>query len=81
MFTPRFAVARHLPLLRAPVRYFRPCVPLLDSDAFKEAAARVKGASSVDNGTLLKLYALFKQATVGANTTPKPGMMDFVVRV
>lgn len=26
---------------------------------------------------LLKLYGLFKQATVGDNTTTKPGMFDF----
>lgn len=29
----------------------------------------------------LQLYALFKQATLGPNTTAKPGMLDFVVRV
>ncbi|POY76373.1 hypothetical protein BMF94_0570 [Rhodotorula taiwanensis] len=27
--------------------------------------------------TPLQFYGLFKQATVGDNTTPKPGMMDF----
>ncbi|GAA5941195.1 hypothetical protein JCM1841_002634 [Sporobolomyces salmonicolor] len=28
----------------------------------------------------LVFYALYKQATVGDNTTPKPGMMDFAGR-
>lgn len=31
-----------------------------------------------DNATKLKMYALFKQASVGPNTTSKPGMMDVV---
>ncbi len=33
-----------------------------------------------DNTTLLRLYGLFKQATVGDVRGPKPGMMDFVKR-
>lgn len=33
-----------------------------------------------DNETLLKLYALYKQATEGDNETKKPGMMDMVGR-
>jgi acyl-CoA-binding protein len=41
--------------------------------------ARVRAANT-DNATLLNLYALFKQATVGVNDTPKPSMLDFVVR-
>ncbi|KDO23875.1 hypothetical protein SPRG_10022 [Saprolegnia parasitica CBS 223.65] len=31
-----------------------------------------------DNATKLKMYALFKQATEGSCTSPKPGMLDFV---
>jgi peroxisomal 3,2-trans-enoyl-CoA isomerase len=31
-----------------------------------------------DNATMLKLYALFKQASRGANTAPAPGGFDFV---
>jgi peroxisomal 3,2-trans-enoyl-CoA isomerase len=31
-----------------------------------------------DNTTMLKLYALYKQASKGANTTPAPGGFDFV---
>lgn len=30
------------------------------------------------NEAKLQLYALYKQATVGANNTPKPGAMDIV---
>ncbi len=33
-----------------------------------------------DNETLLKLYALFKQGTLGDATGDRPGMMDFVGR-
>ena len=31
-----------------------------------------------DNATLLKLYALYKQATKGDATGEKPGFMDFI---
>jgi len=31
-----------------------------------------------DNATLLRLYGLYKQATEGDNTAPKPGFFDFV---
>ena len=33
-----------------------------------------------DNATLLKIYALYKQATTGDNTEKKPGMLDMVGR-
>lgn len=33
-----------------------------------------------DNAAKLEMYALFKQANAGRNATPKPGMLDFVVR-
>ena len=33
-----------------------------------------------DNGTLLKLYALYKQASAGDNTEKKPGFSDMVGR-
>jgi diazepam-binding inhibitor (GABA receptor modulating acyl-CoA-binding protein) len=33
-----------------------------------------------DNNTLLQLYALYKQATVGDVNTKRPGMTDFVGR-
>ncbi|KAI6225640.1 Acyl-CoA-binding protein [Aphelenchoides besseyi] len=45
---------------------------------FEEAVENVKKLKkSPDNDELLILYALYKQATVGDNNTPKPGMMDF----
>jgi diazepam-binding inhibitor (GABA receptor modulator, acyl-CoA-binding protein) len=33
-----------------------------------------------DNATLLKLYALYKQATAGDNSEKKPGFSDMVAR-
>jgi acyl-CoA-binding protein len=33
-----------------------------------------------DNMTLLKIYALFKQASAGDATGERPGMTDFVAR-
>ncbi|KAG1686184.1 hypothetical protein DVH05_007111 [Phytophthora capsici] len=33
-----------------------------------------------DNATKLEMYALFKQANAGKNTTSRPGMLDFVGR-
>lgn len=33
------------------------------------------------NDTKLKMYALFKQATVGSNNTDKPGAFNFVAQV
>ncbi|CAJ0579981.1 unnamed protein product, partial [Mesorhabditis spiculigera] len=44
---------------------------------FEDAAERVKHlAGSPSNDELLETYALYKQATVGDNTTSKPGMLD-----
>jgi diazepam-binding inhibitor (GABA receptor modulator, acyl-CoA-binding protein) len=46
---------------------------------FEAAVAASKNLSErPDNATLLKLYALYKQATDGDNETKKPGMMDMV---
>ena len=33
-----------------------------------------------DNATLLKIYALYKQATAGDNAEPKPGFGDLIGR-
>eukprot|EP00164_Ancoracysta_twista_P001474 GFYU01001923.1.p1 GENE.GFYU01001923.1~~GFYU01001923.1.p1 ORF type:complete len:427 (-),score=127.09 GFYU01001923.1:143-1423(-) len=51
----------------------------LQSD-FETAVSRSKDTSAPrpDNNTMLQVYALYKQATSGPNTTDKPGMMDFV---
>lgn len=49
--------------------------------AFEAAVANSKNLSErPDNGTLLKIYALYKQATVGDNTEKKPGFADMVGR-
>lgn len=48
------------------------------SEAFNTAAEEVKNlAASPNNEELLKLYSLYKQATVGDCNTPAPGMLDF----
>ncbi|KAL2915194.1 acyl-CoA binding domain-containing protein 6 [Polyrhizophydium stewartii] len=47
-------------------------------DAFDAAAKRLaSSARRPDNETLLKLYSLFKVATVGRCNTPRPGLFDF----
>ena len=45
---------------------------------FQAAAERVKALpSKPSDAQLLKLYSLFKQATVGDCNTAQPGMFDF----
>ncbi|MES3004094.1 MAG: acyl-CoA-binding protein [Pseudomonadota bacterium] len=49
--------------------------------AFESAVANSKNLSErPDNGTLLKIYALYKQATAGDNAEKKPGFGDMVGR-
>ncbi|AEG91945.1 acyl-CoA-binding protein [Ramlibacter tataouinensis] len=49
--------------------------------AFESAVANSKNLSErPDNATLLKIYALYKQATVGDVTEKKPGFGDMVGR-
>jgi diazepam-binding inhibitor (GABA receptor modulating acyl-CoA-binding protein) len=49
--------------------------------AFEAAVSGSKNLSErPDNATLLKLYALYKQATAGDNTEKKPGFSDMVGR-
>lgn len=44
---------------------------------FNAAADLIKAFTKrPSDSELLEVYALFKQATVGDNTTPKPGMLD-----
>ncbi|XP_055628421.1 acyl-CoA-binding protein homolog [Toxorhynchites rutilus septentrionalis] len=46
-------------------------------EKFNEAAEKVKTFTKrPTDQELLELYALFKQATVGDNSTDKPGMFD-----
>ena len=48
---------------------------------FDAAVAKSKDLSErPDNMTLLKLYALFKQGSLGDNTDKKPGFSDMVGR-
>jgi acyl-CoA-binding protein len=50
-------------------------------NAFETAVADSKNLSErPDNATLLKLYALYKQATEGDNAAAKPGFGDMVGR-
>jgi acyl-CoA-binding protein len=49
--------------------------------AFETAVANSKSLSErPDNATLLKIYGLYKQATVGDNAEKKPGFGDMVGR-
>ena len=49
--------------------------------AFEAAYERTQQLTKrPDNATLLKLYSLYKQATEGDNTRPKPGFADMVAR-
>ncbi|KAF9167368.1 Acyl-CoA-binding domain-containing protein 1 [Actinomortierella ambigua] len=49
----------------------------MPSAEFDAAAAKAKTfTKSPTNDELLELYALFKQASVGNNTTARPGMFD-----
>mgnify|MGYP003618696584 FL=1 len=48
---------------------------------FEAAVANSKKLTErPDNNTLLKIYALYKQATVGDNEEKKPGFTDLVGR-
>lgn len=50
-----------------------------DSDLFEEAATAVKALPErPDNETMLDLYALYKQGSVGDVQGEKPGFFDFV---
>jgi diazepam-binding inhibitor (GABA receptor modulating acyl-CoA-binding protein) len=53
-----------------------------DLQAQFEAAAQVAQSlpNRPDNDTLLKLYALYKQATTGDASSTRPGFTDFVGR-
>ncbi len=49
--------------------------------AFEQAMADSKNLSErPDNATLLKIYALYKQGSVGDNNDAKPGFGDMVAR-
>jgi len=48
--------------------------------AFEAAAAASKKLERPDNDTMLKLYALYKQATIGDVEGRRPGFTDMVGR-
>jgi acyl-CoA-binding protein len=51
------------------------------ASAFEQAKVDVtKLSKAPDNDVMLRLYALYKQATKGDCTGDRPGMMDFVGR-
>jgi len=51
------------------------------NDLFQKATQDIKTLSKApDNEVMLRLYALYKQATQGDCTGDRPGMMDFVGR-
>ena len=48
---------------------------------FEAAVANSKNLTErPDNATLLKIYALYKQASTGDNTEKRPGFVDMVGR-
>jgi acyl-CoA-binding protein len=47
---------------------------------FEQAAARSRTLGEQPNDVLLKLYALYKQATAGDAAGPRPSGFDFVGR-
>ncbi len=52
----------------------------LQSDFDAAVASSKSLAERPDNATLLKLYGLYKQATVGDNADAKPGFGDMIAR-
>lgn len=54
---------------------------ILSKNDFEKAKLRLESSSiEVDNETKLKLYGLYKQATEGVCSKPKPGLTDFIGR-
>ena len=52
---------------------------MLDSN-FQDAATRIKSATTLSNKQLLKLYALYKQATQGDVSGKRPGAFNLTGR-
>lgn len=52
----------------------------LNADFEAAVANSRKLAQRPDNATLLKIYGLYKQATVGDNAEKKPGFSDMIGR-
>lgn len=55
--------------------------PLLDTDsAFERATNSIRDCTITDSRLLLRLYGLYKQATVGDCNIPKPSYLNFTAR-
>jgi len=65
-------------LRRIPLGYSRLAMFSRANSSFEAAVERLKSVKDADNQQKLKIYALYKQATVGKNTSPRPGMMELV---
>ena len=52
----------------------------LTKDQSPRAGGQIQVVERLDNATLLKIYALYKQATTGDNADKKPGFGDMVGR-
>ena len=51
------------------------------TDNFQEASERIRGLSKKpDNDTLLSLYSLFKQGSIGPAEGKRPGRLQMVAR-
>ena len=75
------SLARLCPPRAALAALPRACRALSSSLTFATAQAAAKALPSPPSQEQqLRLYALFKVATAGANATPQPSMLDFVAR-
>ena len=70
----RSAVGQRDPALRRAPLGYAPAMTLVED--FESAQQRVKAVTSLGNDTLLELYGLFKQSTVGDVEGKRPGMLD-----
>ena len=50
------------------------------NEKFTTAQMKLREIGDQENDVRLKLYGLFKQSTIGKNTTKKPGALDVVGR-
>ena len=48
------------------------------AEHFEAAAEAAKAISDLSDANKLKIYGMYKQATLGDNTTDKPGMFNMV---
>uniref|UniRef100_A0A8C6SYE7 Enoyl-CoA delta isomerase 2 n=1 Tax=Neogobius melanostomus TaxID=47308 RepID=A0A8C6SYE7_9GOBI len=71
-------IAGSVYLLKEPDRFPLSCAGAT-VEQFEEAKSRMSSLKQdPGNDVKLKIYALFKQSTLGPCTTPRPGMLDFI---